>query len=255
MLLAIDEGNTNTVIAVLDGETVKAEWRLSTQRGRTQDEYAIQLYQLLEIHHITKEKIEDVVISTVVPQNLFALRKMSENYVGCKPFIVGEHALNLGMEVLLERPQEVGADRLVNAVAAKHHCGTGVIVIDFGTATTFDVVDFDGNYAGGVIAPGVNLSVAALHAAAAKLPEIAIERPKSVMGKNTVTAMQSGVYWGYVSMIEGIVERLKEEQGSELKVIATGGLASLFSKASKYIEFNKPDLTIDGLRLIYEMNR
>lgn len=254
MLLAIDEGNTNTVIAIVDQASVKAEWRLSTQRGRTQDEYAVQLYQLLEIHKIAKEAISGVVISTVVPQNLFALRKMSENYVGATPLIVGEQSLDLGMQIVIERPQEVGADRLVNAVAAKKHFGAGVIVIDFGTATTFDVVNKQGDYAGGVIAPGVNLSIAALHAAAAKLPEIAIEKPQKVMGTSTVSAMQSGVYWGYVGMIEGIVSRLKEEQGADLKVIATGGLASLFSKASSQIEHHKPDLTIEGLRLIYEMN-
>lgn len=254
MLLAIDEGNTNTVIAILDGRKIVAEWRLSTNRGRTADEYAIQLYQLLDIHSIDKKAIKHVVISTVVPQNLFALRKMSESYAGCKPFIVGEQALDLGMEVDIERPQEVGADRLVNAVAAKHHYGNGVIVLDFGTATTFDIVNKEGNYAGGVIAPGVNLSIAALHAAAAKLPEIAIAKPQQVMGKNTISAMQSGIYWGYVSMIEGMISRLKKEQGSDLKVIATGGLSSLFSKATDAIEHHKPDLTIEGLRLIFEMN-
>ncbi len=255
MLLAIDEGNTNTVIAVFDGSKVKAQWRLSTQRGRTADEYGVYLHQLLDIHAIERKTIKHVVISSVVPQNLFALRKMAEQYVACKPLIVGEQPLKLEMGIVIDRPQEVGADRLVNAVAAKRHVGSGVIVIDFGTATTFDVINHDGDYAGGVIAPGVNLSIAALHAAAAKLPEIAIERPEKVMGTSTVSAMQSGVYWGYVGMIEGIIARLKSEQGDTLKTVATGGLASLFSKATQAIEFHMPDLTIEGLRLIFDMNK
>ena len=196
-----------------------------------------------------------MVISTVVPQNLFALRKVSESYFKCAPLIVGEQQLELGMQIKLGRPQEVGADRLVNAVAAKARYGNGVIVIDFGTATTFDVLSGQGDYIGGVIAPGINLSLEALHAAAAKLPEIAVARPEKVMGDPTVSAMQSGVYWGYVSMVEGIVKRLKEEQGNDFKVIATGGLAGLFSKATDAIEHYEPDLTTHGLRLIYDMNQ
>lgn len=254
MLLAIDEGNTNTVLAVCKGEKIKAQWRLSTSHARTADEYGIQIYQLLALQSIDKKDISGVVISTVVPQNLFALRKMAENYFGHKALIVGEQQLKLGMEIKLERPQEVGADRLVNSVAAKSRYGNGVIVIDFGTATTFDVLNQDGDYVGGVIAPGVNLSIAALHAAAAKLPEIAVARPAKVMGDSTVSAMQSGVYWGYIGLVEGIISRLKKEQG-EFKVIATGGLAALFSKATDVIEHYEPDLTIYGLRLIYEMNQ
>ncbi len=252
MLLAIDAGNTNTVFAVFDGEKVRGQWRLSTNRKRTADEYAVALSQFFALDGLDKAEISGVIIATVVPQNLFALKTMCRNYIGCNPLVVGEGDVNVGIEVKVERAAEVGADRLVNSVAAYKRYGGNVIIIDFGTATTFDVIDEGGAYLGGVIAPGINLSIDALHAAAAKLPQVDVAKPAHVIGRSTVEAMQSGVYWGYVGLIEGIVSRIKNERGCEMKVLATGGLAPLFAKATDVIENLEGDLTIFGLRLIFE---
>jgi type III pantothenate kinase len=254
MLLAIDAGNTNTVFAFFDGDRLVAQWRASTQSARTADEYAVWLFQLMDLKGIERGAVKAAIISTVVPQALFALRKLTLDFFSCTPLVVGDAAVDLGIANKLDRPEAAGADRLVNAVGAHGTYPGALIVIDFGTATTFDVVTEDGSYEGGVIAPGINLSLEALHMAAAKLPRIAVARPERVIGKDTVPAMQSGVYWGYVGLIDGLVMRIKAEYGAPMTVIATGGLASLFNKASEAIEHVDPDLTMRGLLEIWRRN-
>jgi type III pantothenate kinase len=255
MLLAIDAGNTNTVFAVSHQGKLRGQWRMATDARRTADEYGVWLLQLMAREKIDPEQVKAAIMSCVVPQATFALRMLARNYFHTELLIVGEPAVELGITMKMERPQEVGADRLVNAVAAWHKHKQPLIIVDFGTATTFDVVDFEGSYIGGVIAPGVNLSLEALHRAAAKLPNVAVERPARVIGKETVSAMQSGIYFGYVGLIEGIVARIREEYGSPMRVIATGGLAPLFARATPVINALEPDLIIEGLRLIHERNR
>ena len=236
---------------------LRCQWRTATSASRTADEYAVWLTQLMELEQIQPSDVDEAIISTVVPQALFDLRKLCRSYFDCEPLVIGE-GIDLGIDVLLERSAEVGADRLVNAIAAGTDYGGPLIAIDFGTATTFDVVDAKGDYRGGVIAPGVNLSLEALHMAAAKLPHIAVERPPHVVGDGTLEAMQSGIYWGYISLIEGIVSRIREEfsatDSSEMKVVATGGLAPLFAGGSSVIENVDPDLTIRGLQLLHDRN-
>jgi type III pantothenate kinase len=255
MLLAIDCGNTNTVFAVMQGGEVRGTWRISTDRHRTADEYAVWLTQLMALQGFKPAEVDGAIIATVVPDQLFALKSLARRHFGCEPLVVGEDALRLPVKVLLDRPEEAGADRIVDAVAAHARYGGPLIVVDFGTATTFDVVDGQGNYAGGVIAPGITLSLDALYMAAAKLPRIAIKKPQAVIGKGTITAMQSGTYWGYVGLIEGLVARIRAEFGAPMRVIATGGLASLFEQATDVIDDVEPDLTMHGLALIYAMNR
>lgn len=255
MLLAIDAGNTNTVFAVYDGEQQKGIWRTANDPRRTADEYAVWLLQLMGLEGLRRTDIDAAIIGTVVPISLFNLTGLCRRYFGCEPLVVGAPDVKLGMQVLTDNPAEVGADRIVNAVAAHTTYGGPLIVVDFGTATTFDIVDGAGNYVGGIIAPGVNLSMEALHMAAAKLPLIAIRRPDTaVVGRNTVQAMQSGVYWGYVGLIEGLVERVKREQGSAMRVIATGGLSSLFANATAAIDTFDKDLTLRGLLEIHRRN-
>ena len=256
MLLAIDSGNTNIVFAVFDDlGAIKGEWRGSTHTDRTADEFGIWLSQLMQLDGIAIADITAAIIASVVPNNVFSLKTLCRKYFHCDPLIVGEPGVELGISILLDRPEEVGADRLANAVAAKERYGGPLIAIDFGTATTFDLVDADGNYCGGAIAPGINNSVEALHLAAAKLPRVAVTKPAKVVGTNTVAAMQSGIFWGYVGMIEGMVERIGREYGKPLRVIATGGLAPLFADTTKCIEVTDPDLTIRGLYLIHDRNR
>lgn len=255
MLLAIDAGNTNTVFAVFDAEgKVLGEWRSSSGDERTSDEYGIWLMQLLELEGIERASVTASIIASVVPATLHSLKTLCRDYFKSEPLIVGEAGVELGLDVLLDKPDEVGADRLVNAVSAHATYGGPLIIVDFGTATTFDVVDGDGNYAGGVIAPGINLSLEALHMAAAQLPRVAVERPATVIGKGTVGAMQSGIYWGYVSMIEGIVARIREEFGADMKVVATGGLAGLFAQSMDLIEAADGELTLRGLYAINRLN-
>ena len=254
MLLAIDSGNTNIVFAVYDGDQVRGEWRASTDAERTADELGVWLTQLLSIEGMSRTDIDAAIIASVVPAMVFGLKTLCRRYFKVEPLVVGDEGVELGIKILLDRPEEVGADRLVNAVAA-HQCYPGpLIVIDFGTATTFDVVDSDGNYCGGAIAPGINLSLQALHMAAAKLPRVAIGRPRQVIGKATVPAMQSGIFWGYVGLIEGLVKRIKDEIGTEMLVVATGGLAPLFHEAIPAINRIDPDLTLRGLLTIHRMN-
>ena len=255
MLLAIEQGNTNTLFAVHDGESWIAQWRSATESTRTADEYAVWLSQLFEMNGLSLKSLNGCIISSVVPQSIFNLRNLSRRYLGVEPLIIGENA-ELGVEVRIDKPSEAGADRLVNAVGAHIAYPGPLIVIDSGTATTFDIVASDGGFEGGIIAPGVNLSMQALHEAAAKLPRIAIQRPEGnrVVGTDTVTAMQSGVFWGYIGLIEGLIARIKAERGEHLTVVATGGVVSLFEGATDMIDHFDPDLTIRGLLEIYRRN-
>lgn len=255
MLLAIEQGNTNTLFAVHDGETWIAQWRSATESTRTADEYAVWLSQLFEMNGLSLQSLNGCIISSVVPQSIFNLRNLSRRYLHVEPLIIGENA-ELGVAVRIDKPSEAGADRLVNAVGAHIAYPGPLIVIDSGTATTFDIVAADGGFEGGIIAPGVNLSMQALHDAAAKLPRIAIQRPERnrVVGTDTVTAMQSGVFWGYIGLIEGLIARIKAERGEHLTVVATGGVVSLFEGATDMIDHFDPDLTIRGLLEIYRRN-
>lgn len=254
LLLAVDVGNTNTVFAVYREREPLGQWRISTVRDRTGDEYAAALTQLMLLDKVDHQDVGNVVISSVVPQALFALKQMCSHLFGCVPKIVREN-LGVGMPISIDNPREVGADRLVNAVAAHRRYGGPLIVVDFGTATTFDIVDSDGTYCGGVIATGINLSLEALHQAAAKLPRIAVERPDRVIGSSTVTAMQSGVFFGYVSLIEGMVRRINDEFGEDMTVIATGGLGGLFTDATDSIDRYDRDLTMAGLVELFVEDR
>jgi type III pantothenate kinase len=254
MLLAIDVGNTNMVFALHDGTRVVAEWRCRTERQRTADEYYVWLYQLMELNDLTPS-IRSVVISSVVPQVVFNLRVLSDRYFGTRPLVVGKPEVKLGPKPRVDPTTTVGADRLVNTVGAFDRYGGNLIVVDFGTATTLDVVAADGAYEGGVIAPGVNLSLKALHDAAAALPFIDVTRPERVIGTNTVACMQSGVYWGYISLVEGICARIRAERGVPMTVIGTGGLSTLFAQGTDVLEVIDTDLTIHGLVVIDRMNR
>ncbi|MBV9542249.1 MAG: type III pantothenate kinase [Alphaproteobacteria bacterium] len=251
MLLAIDAGNTNIVFAVHDGKDTRAEWRSVTETTKTADEYAVLLGQLLQLHGLAFGDIDAAIIATVVPAALFDLRRLCRKYLKCEPLVVGDPDVDLGIKVHAEG---AGADRLVNTVAAHERYKGALIVIDFGTATTFDIVSSAGDYEGGIIAPGANVSAEALHSAAAMLPRVAVQRTQGVIGRATVPAMQSGLYWGYVSMIEGLVARIKEEYAQPMTVIGTGGLANLFFKQTSAIEHLDPDLTIRGLVQIYARN-
>jgi type III pantothenate kinase len=255
MLLTIDCGNTNTVFAVYDGDVQKGCWRISTAVHRTADEYAVWLTQLMGLRGLQPGHIDSVVIASVVPETKFPLKTLSRAYFNAEPVVVGEPGVVLGLQILIDRPEQVGADRLVNAVAAHARYPGDLIVIDFGTATTFDLVDAAGSYVGSIIAPGILLSMDALYMAAAQLPRVAVERPPRVIGRATVPAMQSGVYWGYVSMIEGMVARIRHEYGKPMRVIATGGLAPLFDKATDIIEQVDLDLTMRGLVEVHRRNR
>ena len=254
MLLAIDAGNTNIVFAVYDGEDRKGLWRAGNDPHRTADEYAVWLMQLMGLEGVEAGAVDAGIVATVVPASLFNLRHLCERYFGVSPLVIGDPGIDLGMEVKVDNPSEVGADRIVNAVAAHSAYAGPLIVIDFGTATTFDVVDAAGDYCGGVIAPGVNLSLEALHQAAAKLPLIAVGRPERVIGGNTVAAMQSGIFWGYVSMIEGMAQRIEREAGGPMTVVATGGLAPLFAGATDVIDRIDSDLTLRGLLEVHRRN-
>lgn len=255
MLLAIEQGNTNTLFAVHDGENWIAEWRAATESTRTADEYAVWLHQLLELQGLALKDLDGCIISSVVPQSIFNLRNLSRRYLKVEPKVIGENAA-LGIEVRIEKPSEAGSDRLVNAIGGHASYGGPLIIIDSGTATTFDVVSADGAFEGGVIAPGISLSMQALHTAAAKLPRVAIQRPigNRVIGIDTVSAMQSGVYFGYVGLIEGLIERIKAEYGRPMTVVATGGVASLFEGATGKIDIFDADLTIRGMLEIWRRN-
>jgi type III pantothenate kinase len=254
MLLAIDAGNTNLVFALVEEGRIKARWRIATEARRTADQYAVWLHQLLELEGYGKTDVTAVIIGTVVPRALHNLEVLATKYFGVEPLIAGQGAAEWPIVLDVDEPHSVGADRVLNAIAAHARHAGDLIVIDFGTATTFDVVDGSGAYKGGIIAPGINLSLDALVSAAAKLPRIAIEAPEStsVVGRTTESQMIIGIYWGYVSMIEGLVARMKQEIGTAVTVVATGGLATLFDKHSDVFDAIEPDLTIQGLSLLHQ---
>jgi type III pantothenate kinase len=254
MLLVIDAGNTNIVFAVHDGKEIRAEWRAVTETTRTADEYAVLLAPLFSLQSLSFGDIDSAIIASVVPAALFDIRSFCRRYIHCEPLVVGESNVDLGISVHVDRPEVVGADRLVNTVAAHARYKGALIVVDFGTATTFDVVSAEGDYEGGVIAPGANISAEALHQAAAMLPRVAVQRTQSVIGKDTIPAMQSGLYWGYMGLIEGLIARIKSEYGQPMTVIGTGGLASPFHRQTQAIDHLDPDLTIRGLVLIHARN-
>lgn len=255
MLLAIDVGNTNTVFALHDGERFISEWRCNTESVRTADQYFVWLNQLMLHGGLSTDLIEDVVISNVAPATLFNLRVLCDRYFDTRPLVVGKEGCELPVEIRVDNPSEVGADRLVNTVSAFTEYGPNLIVLDFGTATTFDVVGQDGAYVGGVIAPGINLSLEALKNAAAHLPHIDITQPQQVVGTNTVACMQSGAFWGYVGLIEGICARISAEKEREMTVIGTGGLSPLFARATPIIKHVDGDLTVRGLVHIHKYNK
>ena len=255
MLLAIDSGNTNVVFSVYDGDASQGVWRCSNDPRRTADEYMVWLMQLMQLEGVDRAGVDRAIIASVVPEALFHLVSLCRRYFGCDPMVVGEMGVDLGIEILMDRPEQVGADRLVNAVAAHDRYRRALIVVDFGTATTFDIVDGDGNYCGGVIAPGINLSLEALYRAASKLPRVDIRPTEQVIGKATIPAMQSGIFWGYVGLIEGLIQRIRTEWGvPDMPVVATGGLAPMFAEATALFDHIDRDLTIHGLVLIHRRN-
>jgi type III pantothenate kinase len=255
MILAVDAGNTNVVFALADGREIKARWRIATDPRRTADQYSVWLHQLLELEGYSRDQVDGVIIGTVVPRALHNLEVLSEKYFRKEPLIAGQGAASWPLQLDVDEPQNVGADRALNAIAGHAKYDGDLLIIDFGTATTFDVVSPTGAYAGGIIAPGINLSLDALVNAAAKLPRIAIEAPEtdSVIGRTTQSQMLIGIYWGYVAMIEGLTDRIRRELGRRLTVIATGGLAALFDRHTKAFDAIEPDLTIQGLSLLYDM--
>ena len=254
MLLVIDVGNTNTVLGLYDGDRIIHSWRLTTERQRTTDEYGILCRNLFELSGVKWDAITAIAIASVVPPLNYTLRRMASVYFHVEPLFI-EPAKNSGMPVRYDPPSDVGADRIVNGVAAFERYGGPCVVVDFGTATTFDAISRDGEYLGGVICPGVQVSAEALFARAARLPRVEISRPEKVVGTSTVGSIQSGLYFGYVGLVDGILRRMIAEMGEGTRVIATGGLASLIGKGTDLIEVIDPDLTLEGLRLIYERNR
>ena len=257
MLLAIDLGNTNVVFALFDldaevGRTIRARWRIATDPRRTGDEYAVWLSQLLALEGIPRESINQIIVATVVPRALHNIQVLADKYFNVEPLIAGEGAAEYTMDIDVDQPKSLGADRAVNAVAAHAKYDGDLIIVDFGTATTYDVIDFNGAYKGGIIAPGINLSLDALVGNTAKLPRIAIEAPKSssVIGTNTEDQMLIGVFWGYVAMMEGLIARMRAQIGRPAKVIATGGLAVLFDEHTDIFDAVDADLTLEGLAIL-----
>ncbi len=259
MLFVLDVGNTNTVAGVFRSngnggyERLAAHWRLGTNRTQTVDEYGVLLRNLFAMADLEASAIDGIIVSSVVPPLDSTLREVCQRYFGCKPLFV-EPGIKTGMPIQYENPQEVGADRIVNGVAALEKYGAPCIVVDFGTATTFDCVSAKGEYMGGVIAPGIGISAEALFARTARLPRVDIRRPQRIIGSNTVGSLQSGLFYGYLALVDGLLERLLGEMGANTKVVATGGLAPLFGNESKYISAVDDLLTLDGLRIIWERN-
>lgn len=255
MILAIDVGNTNIVVALFDGEELKNSWRISTDKNKTSDEIGITLCQLTEHSGISADQIEDVIISSVVPPIMHSLCNAIRKYIKCEPIVVGP-GVKTGLNIKYDNPKEVGADRIVNAVGAIHKYGKPLILVDFGTATTFCAIDKNGDYLGGVIAPGVKVSMNALFERAAKLPRVEIKKPQTAIGRNTISSMQSGAVYGQAGQVDRIVAEIKKELNEDdVKVIATGGLSVLIAPESDSIDFVDKTLTLDGLRIIYEMNK
>ena len=253
MLLAINAGNTNVSFCVFDGDTKRGTWRTSTDAKRTADEFAAWLTHLMALSGLKPTDIDAVIVAIVVPEMLFNLKTLCRQYFNCDPLLIGDKSVDLGIKVLIDKPEQAGADRLVNAVEAHARWGGPLIVVDYGTATNFDIVDRDGNFAGGIIATGINLSLKALYEGAAKLPHIGVRRPTRVIGKDTVSAMESGIYWGYIGLVEGLIQRIQKEFGAKMKVIATGGLAPLFQDATHFDAVDV-DLTLNGLLRVYKRN-
>ncbi|MBL3645280.1 type III pantothenate kinase [Bacillus sp. RHFB] len=254
MIFVLDVGNTNTVLGVYDEDILKYHWRIETNRHKTEDEYGMIIKSLLQHESLTFDQFDGIIISSVVPPIMFALERMCKKYFGIRPLIVGP-GIKTGLNIKYENPREVGADRIVNAVAGIQEYGSPLIIVDFGTATTYCYINEDKQYMGGAIAPGINISTEALYSKAAKLPRIEISRPEGIIGKNTVSAMQAGILYGYVGQVEGIVNRIKAQSNLEPTVIATGGLATLIANESTVIDVVEPFLTLKGLQLIYKRNR
>ncbi|MGC8202875.1 type III pantothenate kinase [Aliiroseovarius sp. PTFE2010] len=254
MLLCIDTGNTNTVFAIWDGGEFVATWRASTEHLRTADQYYVWLSTLMKLDGIEAD-ITEVIISSTVPQVVFNLRVLADRYFNCRPLVVGKPECALPQAARVDEGTTVGPDRLVNAAGAYDRFGGDLIVVDFGTATTFDVVAADGAYVGGVIAPGVNLSLQALHEAAAALPHVDVTKPQKVIGTNTVECMQSGVFWGYVGLVRGICDQIRAEYGRPMRVVSTGGLAPLFQQGDALFDVFDEFLTIHGLTVIHKYNK
>ena len=254
MLLAIDIGNTNTVFALFEGEILKQSWRCRTESARSVDEYAVFLRPLFEMAGIDWGDVSSVIVGSVVPDADLHIERFARKYVNQPGFFVSAATIE-GLKINLDRPGELGADRIVNAVAVIAHYRTPAIVIDFGTATTFDVIGADGTYQGGVIAPGVRLSIEALHSRAAKLPRVGVKKPPAVIGKNTSDAMQSGMYWGYIGLIEGIVAQIRQELGGNVFVLATGGLAPVYAQSTETIDQVDEHLTLKGLLNIHNKQK
>ncbi len=254
MLLVIDVGNSNTVLGIYAGPELKQDWRVGTDKYRTVDEYAMLIHDLFQLAGLQFSDLKDVIVSSVVPPMLNTVDGLCRKYFHLTPYVVGP-GIKTGMPIQYDNPREVGADRIVNAVAAYEQYRTDLIVVDFGTATTFDVVSATGSYLGGAIAPGVGIASDALFERASKLPRVEFARPAQIIAKNTVNSMQAGIFFGYVGLVEGIVSRMKEEMKKEPKVIATGGLAPPIAAATGCIDEVEPFLTLDGLRIIYERNR
>lgn len=254
MLLAIDCGNTNTVFSIWDGESFLATWRTATEWQRTADQYYVWLSTLMAMRRI-EVTIDEVIISSTVPRVVFNLRVLADRYFNCRPLVVGKPECLLPVAPRVDAGTQVGPDRLVNTAGAFDRHGGNLMVVDFGTATTFDVVDDDGAYVGGVIAPGVNLSLEALHQAAAALPHVDVTKPQRVIGTNTVACMQSGIFWGYVGLVRGICDRIRGERDREMRIIGTGGLASLFAQGDTLFNAVEDDLTMHGLTVIHRYNK
>jgi type III pantothenate kinase len=253
VILVVDVGNTNIVLGLYEGSALYRNWRISTNRSGTSDEYGVLIYNLFRLAGISVERIEGVIISSVVPPLMFVLEELCVKYLNRAPYIVGP-GIKTGLNIRVDNPKEVGADRIVNAVAALELYGAPCIIVDFGTATTYDYIDASGQLLGCAIAPGIGISTEALYQRAAKLPRIELIKPKSVIGKNTISAMQAGIVYGYVGQVDGIVSRIIEEYGTSPEVVATGGLAEMIASESRTISVVNPLLTLEGLRFIYEKN-
>lgn len=253
MILVIDVGNTNTVLGVYRGEELIGHWRVASDRSKTSDEFGILYKSLLLNEGIDSKEIQRVIISSVVPPLVTTLEKVAQNYFNVTPHVVGP-GTKTGMNIKMDNPKEVGADRIVNAVAANHLYGGPLIIVDFGTATTFCAVNSNGDYLGGAIAPGIGIATDALFARASKLPRIELVKPEKVIGKNTVAGMQAGIIYGYIGQVDGVVSRMQKELGEKVTVVATGGLASLIGPESETIEIVNPLLTLQGLLILDKMN-